>query len=125
MNNVNLPARPADFDYDAALSELQEKIRRKKKAKNLLAHFTEEATRLNSIMEDRFKEYEVEKEEAEALQSVTLTLLFYSLLGLKEEKLSKEESEALAAKAEYENAKAELDHVLARQVELRTEIRSL
>ena len=125
MNNVNLPARPEGFDYDAALAELQEKIRRKKKAKNLLAHFTEEATRLNSIMEDRFKEYEVEKEEAEALQSATLTLLFYSLLGLKEEKLSKEESEALAAKAAYETAKAELDHILARQVELRAEIRSL
>ena len=126
MNTTDYtPARPADFDYDAALSELQEKIRRKKKAKNLLAHFTEEADRLNSVMEDRKKEYEQEQEEAEALQSATLTLLFYSLLGLKEEKLSKEESEALAAKAEYENAKAELDHVLARQVELRAEIRSL
>jgi len=121
----HFPARPEGFDYDAALSELQEKIRRKKKAKNLLAHFTEEASRLNSIVEDRFKEYEVEQEEAEALQGATLTLLFYSLLGLKEEKLSKEESEALAAKAEYENAKSELDHVLARQVELRAEIRSL
>lgn len=126
MNTTDYtPARPEGFDYDAALSELQEKIRRKKKAKNLLAHFTEEADRLNSVMEDRKKEYELEQEEAEALQGATLTLLFYSLLGLKEEKLSKEESEALAAKAEYERAKAELDHVLNRQVELRTEIRSL
>ena len=123
--HANFPTRPADFDYDAALSELQEKIRRKKKAKNLLAHFTEEATRLTSIVEDRKKEYEQEQEESDNLQSATLTLLFYSLLGLKEEKLSKEESEALAAKAEYERAKAELDHVLARQVELRAEIRSL
>ena len=126
MNTTDYtPARPADFDYDAALAELQEKIRRKKKAKNLLAHFTEEATRLTSIVEDRKKEYEQEQEEAETLPSATLTLLFYSLLGLKEEKLSKEESEALAAKAAYETAKAELDHVLARQVELRAEIRSL
>ena len=121
----HIPARPEGFDYDAALAELQEKIRRKKKAKTLLAHFTEEAARLNSIVEDRKKEYEQEQEEAEALQSATLTLLFYSLLGLKDEKLSKEESEALAAKAEYESAKAELDHVLNRQVELRAEIRSL
>ena len=125
MNNVNLPARPEGFDYDAALAELQEKIRRKKKAKTLLAHFTEEAARLNSIVEDRFKEYEVEQEEADAMKSATLTLLLYSVMGLKEEKLRKEESEALAAKAEYESAKAELDHVLARQVELRAEIRSL
>lgn len=126
MNTTDYtPTRPADFDYDAALSELQEKIRRKKKAQTLLAHFTEEAARLNSIVEDRFKEYEAEQEEADAMKSATLTLLLYSVLGLKEEKLQKEESEALAAKAEYERAKAELDHVLNRQVELRAEIRSL
>lgn len=126
MNTTDYtPARPADFDYDAALAELREKIRRKKKAQNLLAHFSEDAARLNSVMEDRKKEYEQEQEESDALQSATLTLLFYSLLGVKEEKLSKEESEALAAKAAYETAKAELDHVLNRQVELRAEIRSL
>ena len=119
------PARPADFDYDAALAELREKIRRKKKAQNLLAHFSEDAARLNSVMEDRKKEYEQEQQESDDLQSATLTLLFYSLLGVKEDKLSKEESEALAAKAAYETAKAELDHVLNRQVELRAEIRSL
>ena len=121
----NFPAHPEGFDYDAALAELQEKIRRKKKAKTLLAHFSEEAARLSSIVEDRFKEYEVEQEEADAMRSATLTLLLYSIMGLKEEKLRKEESEALAAKAEYESAKAELDHVLNRQVELRAEIRSL
>lgn len=126
MNTTDYtPARPADFDYDAALAELREKIRRKKKAQNLLAHFSEDAARLNSIMEDRKKEYEQEQAESDDLQSATLTLLFYSLLGMKEDKLSKEESEALAAKAAYEAAKAELDHVLARQVELRAEIRSL
>ena len=119
------PTRPSDFDYDAALAELREKIRRKKKAQKLLAHFSEEAARLTSVMEDRKKEYEQEQQESDGLQSATLTLLFYSLLGVKEEKLSKEESEALAAKAEYETAKAELDHVLNRQVELRAEIRAL
>ncbi len=124
-SNDYIPAHPADFDYDAALADLQEKIRRKKKAKNLLAHFTEEAARLTSVMEDRRKEYEVEQEEAEAMQSATLTLLLYTIMGLKEEKLQKEEAEALAALAAYETAKAELDHVLNRQVELRAEIRSL
>ena len=126
MNTTDYtPARPADFDYDAALAELREKIRRKKKAQNLLAHFSEDAARLNSVMEDRKKEYEQEQAESDDLQSATLTLLFYSLLGMKEDKLSKEESEALAAKAAYETAKAELDHVLSKQVELRAEIRSL
>ena len=125
MSTDYTPTRPADFDYDAALAELREKIRRKKKAQNLLNHFSEDAARLTSVMEDRKKEYEQEQAESDDLQSATLTLLFYSLLGVKEDKLSKEESEALAAKAAYETAKAELDHVLNRQVELRAEIRSL
>ena len=125
MSTDYTPTRPADFDYDAALSDLREKIRRKKKAQNLLAHFSEDAARLNSVMEDRKKEYEQEQAESDDLQSATMILLFYSLLGVKEDKLSKEESEALAAKAAYGTAKAELDHVLARQVELRAELRSL
>lgn len=124
MNTYD-PTRPADFDYDAALSELQEKIRRKNKAKKQLAYFAEEAERLTSVMEDRKAEYEVEQEEADALQNGSLTLLLYTLIGMKEDKINKEEAEALAAKTAYETAKAELDHVLNRQVELRTEIRSL
>lgn len=121
----SFPARPEGFDYDAALAELQEKIRRKAKAKKQLAYYAEEADRLTSVTEDRKAEYEAEQEEADALQGGSLTLLLYTLMGLRKEKISKEESEALAAKAAYEQAKAELDHVLARQVELRAEIRSL
>lgn len=119
------PARPADFDYDVALAELEEKIRRKKKAHSLLAHFREEEERLAPIVNDRKEEMEAEQEDVEALQGASMTLLFYALFGLKKEKLGKEEAEALAAKAEYERAKSELDHVLNRQVELRAEIRAL
>lgn len=125
QKNQYTPTRPEGFDYDAALDELRENIRRKHKAQKQLAYFEEEAVRLNSVMEDRRQEYEVEQEEAEAMQSATLTLLLYTLMGLKEEKLQKEEAEALAAKAAYETAKAELDHVLNRQAELRAELRDL
>ena len=68
MNTTDYtPARPADFDYDAALSELREKIRRKKKAQNLLAHFSEDAAHLTGVMEDRKKEYEQEQAESDDL----------------------------------------------------------
>ena len=126
MSNDNYTtARPEGFDYDAALAEIRENIRRKAKAKKLLAHFEEESARLTSVMEDRKAEFEAEQEDVEALQDATLTLLFYTLIGLKEEKIQKEEAEALAAKAAYETAKAELEHVLNRQVDLRAEIRNL
>ena len=125
INNDYTPIRPADFDYDAALAELRERIRRKTKVKKLIAHFGEEATRLNSVMEDRKAEYDTEQEEADALREDSMMLFLYTLLGVKDEKLSKEEGEALLAKAEYEAAKAELDHVLNRQVELRAELRAL
>ncbi len=124
-NHPHVPTRPEGFDYDAALAELRENIRRKNKAKKLLAHFEEESTRLTSVMEDRKRDYDTEQADVETMQSATLTLLLYTLMGLKEEKLQKEEAEALAAKAAYETAKTELDHVLNRQVELRVEIRSL
>ena len=126
MNTTDYtPTRPADFDYDAALAELQEKIRRKAKIKKLLAYYEEESARLTGVMNDRKSEYDTEQEEADTLRESTLTLLFYSFMGVKEEKLQKEDAEALAAKAEYETAKAELDHVLNRQVELRAERRAL
>ncbi len=124
-NNDYTPVRPADFDYDAALADIQEKIRRKNKVKKLIAHFGEEATRLTSVMEDRKKEYDTEQEEADALREDSMMLFFYTIIGVKDEKISKEESEALMARAEYETAKADLDHVLNRQVELRAELRSL
>ncbi len=124
-NNDYTPVRPSDFDYDAALAELREKIRRKRKVQKLLAHFGEESARLNSIMEDRKTDYEAEQADVEALQGSSMTLFIYTLMGLKEEKIQKEEAEALSARFEYELAKADLDHVLNRQVELRAELRSL
>ena len=125
QNSPYTPSRPADFDYDAALAEIQERIRRKSKVKKLLAYFAEEATRLTGVMEDRKREYDTEQEEADALREDSMLLFFYTILGVKDEKISKEETEALMAGAEYETAKAELDHVLNRQVELRAELRSL
>ena len=124
-NKTYTPARPEGFDYDAALAELREKIRRKDKVKKLIAHFSEESARLTSVMEDRKKEYDVEQEEADALREASLTLWLYALLGVKDEKLAKEENEAMLAGAEYEAAKSELDHVLSRLVELRAELRAL
>ena len=86
-NKTYIPARPEGFDYDAALAELQEKIRRKDKVKKLIVHFSEESARLTSVMEDRKKEYDVEQEEADALREASLTLWLYALLGVKDEKL--------------------------------------
>ena len=124
-NNDYTPIRPADFDYDAALADLRERIRRKRKVQSLLAHFGEEAARLTSVMEDRKADYDAEQADVEALQGKSITLFVYTLMGLKEEKIQKEEAEAISARFEYEVAKADLDYVLNRQVELRAELRTL
>lgn len=126
MNTTDYtPTRPAGFDYDAALAEIQENIRRKAKVQKLITYFKEEESRLSYTVEDRKKDYDTEQADMDNLQSATLTLLFYSVMGVKEEKLSKEESEALAAKAAYETAVGELEHVHSRLSELRAELRSL
>ena len=117
--------RPADFDYDAALSKFSEDIRRKAKVQKLIAYFQEEESRLSFTVEDRKKDYDAEQADVDELRDSALTLLLYTLMGTKAEKLSKEEAEALAAKAVYEAAVSELEHTRGRLSELRAELRAL
>lgn len=117
--------RPEGFDYDAALAKFSEDIRRKAKVQKLIAYFQEEESRLSYAVEDRKKDYDAEQADVDELRDSALTLLLYTLMGVKQEKLSKEEAEALAAKAAYEAAVDELDHTRGRLSELRAELRSL
>ena len=124
-NNPYTPTRPADFDYDAALSKFSEDIRRKAKVQKLIAYFQEEESRLSFAVEDRKKDYDAEQADVDELRDSALTLLLYTVMGVKEEKLGKEEAEALAAKAAYEAAVSELEHTRSRLSELRAELRAL
>ena len=66
MNTDYTPTRPADFDYDAALSKFSEDIRRKAKVQKLIAYFQEEESRLYFAVEDRKKDYDAEQADVAA-----------------------------------------------------------
>lgn len=117
--------RPADFDYHAAIAELEEKVSRKRHATTQLAHFKSEVTRLTQAEERRRLELASENADVAKLQRVSPAVILYTLMGKKGDKLAKEEAEALAAAARYETVKGELDYAESRVRELNTELRRL
>ena len=124
-NNDYTIRRPSDFDYDAAIAELEEQVRRKKYVTSRLAHFEVELARLTSLEESRRAELDEENADVAALQRISPALILYTLTGQKAHKLAREEAEALAAAARYETVKGELSYVRERYSELSAELRKL
>lgn len=117
--------RPADFDYNAAIAELEEKVSRKKHLTAQLAHFKAEVTRLTRIEELRRRELAAENADVAKLQKISPAFILYTITGKKADMMAKEEAEALAAAARYETIKSELDYVESRVRELTAELRPL
>ena len=117
--------RPADFDYDAAIAELEEQVRRKKNVVAQLAHFEIELTRLTRLEESRRAELDLENADVAALQKISPALILYTITGQKADKIAKEEAEALAAAARYETVKGELNYARERYGQLSAELRRL
>ena len=117
--------RPSDFDYDTAISELEEQVRRKKYVTSQLAHFHAELTRLTQLEESRRAELDQENADVVRLQKISPALLLYTITGQKAGKMAKEEAEALSAAARYETVKRELDYVGERVGQLSAELRKL
>ena len=117
--------RPADFDYNAAIAELEEKVRRKKHVTSQLAHFKAEAARLTRLEESRREELAMENADVAKLQRISPAVILYTLTGKKADMLAKEEAEALAAAARYETVKNDLEYAESRVQTLSLELRKL
>lgn len=91
--------RPADFDYSAAISDLEERVRRKKHLKSQLAHFEGEVPRLTNLTEARRFELAQETADVERMRKFSPAVLLYALTGQRETMLAREEAEALSAAA--------------------------
>lgn len=117
--------RPADFDYNAAIAELEEKVSRKKYVTTRLAYFKAELTRLTQTEELRRRELASENADVAKLQKISPAVILYIITGKKADMLAKEEAEALAAAARYETVKNELDYAENRVRELTAELRRL
>jgi hypothetical protein len=117
--------RPADFDYNAAIAELEEQVRRKKHVTGQLTHFQAEVGRLSRLEESRRQELALENADVAKLQRISPALILYTLTGKKAEMLAREEAEALAAAARYETVKRDLEYAESRVQTLSLELRKL
>ena len=117
--------RPADFDYNAAIAELEEQVCHKKHVTSQLAHFKAEVGRLSRLEESRRNELALENADVVRLQRISPALILYTLTGKKAEMLAKEEAEALAAAARYETVKGDLEYAESRVQTLSLELRRL
>lgn len=117
--------RPADFDYNAAIAELEEQVLRKKHVTAQLAHFKGELTRLTRLEESRRTELDLENEDVARLQRISPAVILYTITGQKADMLAKEEAEALAAAARYETVQKELAYAESRVSQLSAELRRL
>lgn len=117
--------RPADFDYNAAIAELEEQVRRKKHLTTQLNHFQAELARLTRLETDRREELDMENADVAALRRVSPAVILYTITGQKADKLAREEAEALAAAARYETVKRELEYAETRVSQITSELRRL
>ena len=117
--------RPADFDYNAAIAELEEQVRHKKHVQSQQAHFMAEVDRLSRLEESRRNELAQENADVKRLQRISPAVILYTVIGKKADMLAREEAEALAAAARYETVRNQLDYAESRVRALSAELRGL
>lgn len=91
-------------EINASLVEIKEKLQKKAKYEKQLEDYGRELDTIEERLSHVRAQFELEKEDVEKLEHMTLTNLFVSLSGKKEEKLSKEQQEMIAAQHKLEEA---------------------
>ena len=84
------------------IAEVKEKLRRKEKLQNLLKRTREDLKEQKLKKEELYEILKSEEKDVEKLQSLSITGLFHSILGNKEQQLEKERQEYLGAKLKYD-----------------------
>jgi hypothetical protein len=90
---------------DGQLLLATEKVRRKKKLEGMLREAQGMLHDSRERMEEHSARLAREQGDVEKLEGMTLTAMFYSMLGTREDRLSKEQQELVAAKLKYEEAR--------------------
>ncbi|MEW9096971.1 MAG: hypothetical protein AB2417_17995 [Clostridiaceae bacterium] len=84
------------------IANAKEKLRRKEKLKNLLERTREDLNVQTAKKKELYEVLHKEGKDVEKLESLSITGLFYSILGDKEQQLEKERQEYLSAKLKYD-----------------------
>jgi hypothetical protein len=107
------------------LAEVKERVRRRQRLARLLKRAEEELARQRERGRRLDERLRKERTDVERLEGLSLTGLFYTVLGSKEQQLEKERQEYLVAKLQYDECR-EAVQALEREVEdLRRDLTAL
>ena len=104
--------------FNDELAMYQQQIVRKKRLEEILNKLRNQRSILERKSEELAKILAKEQKDVEKIEGVSLSSVFFSMVGKREERIDKEKREAYAATLKYDNAKRELEEV-NREIELR------
>lgn len=108
-----------------SLHTLSKRVERQRQLTVLLASARQQVGELTEKTARLKAQWQKEQQDVERLEKTGLTALFFDMLGKKQERLEKEQYEALAAAAKYRSAQAELDSLRRSRDAYYTELREL
>lgn len=94
------------------LKRLQEQLAEKKRLEVRIPRSYEERAELEKQVKELEKKKTQEQRDVDRLEGHSLDAFFFHVAGNKDEKLDKERKEAYEARAKYDMAKYELDHLM-------------
>jgi len=103
------------------LQSLAQQVERQRQLAVLLQSLNQQISEVQRKVDGLKTDWQSEEADVEKLKKTGLTAIFYEIIGKKEEKLEKEQREALTAAARYQNAQAELDGLWRERETLRAE----
>lgn len=98
-------------DINQQLDETRQMVFRYQKLNAMLMELHKQKTSLEKKTDELKALLEKEEVDVQKLEGKSLTNIFYSVLGNLDEKLQKEQQEALAAKLKYDQAVQELEYI--------------
>lgn len=110
------------FIQDERLNVLKEKIRIHNKLSSELKDLEQRETRKEQSQIESKEILDKEEKEFNDINELSITSIFYSLIGKKEEKLEKERREFLLAKLNFDTLKEEIDLIVQRKKEILNDI---
>lgn len=105
------------IEINQEILTLKEKLRENQKLKSSKRSIETELSEKKTQQEKLEKELKKERKDFEKLEKLSLSSMFYSLIGRKEERLSKEKEEYFMAKLKYDENITQIED-LERRVEI-------
>ncbi|MBM6617171.1 hypothetical protein [Bacillus suaedaesalsae] len=96
------------LQLNSKIKQVQERVRLKQKWEKQLRSYHQELTSSKARLLDLKEKLEKENQDVDKLEGLSITSILLTVLGTKEERLKQEKQEAVLAKLQYDEAKAEI-----------------